>query len=639
MGLQFTLPHKERHSSNGSDPITPESIGAATAEQGAKADSAVQPVSGGIEAEFFVATGRHNAELNNTSAGEVFMQPDPRDFRGVSLRAGPLTDDRLIITPDADGFMAITTHPDGRTQQLWFTGITNPPNSLGKIGDWYFQRTGTSVIVYEKNSQNEWDTMETLATSTQIGLVSTSVGDKVAKAGDTMTGKLNLPASTTESAGLNLGSGSAPTAPVDGDIFLAGSNLLFKIQGSSTARTIAVQNATNSFGQPQVIDVTSNEAAALRITQKGAGEALRVEDESSDTTPFVIATTGRVGIGTAPDTSVALKLDSTGVKFGDATVQTTAGLTGDNFADTASFAFSGSGSPYQLPDKMDQRLVVSSGVVGSQGPSVRLPDNPKKGARVTIVLGLFNAFNAFSVVGFFTVSNNNPSGTITGNVYHFIYNGSFWQNITDDFAAKPNWMAISGARNEILNKPTIPAAQVNSDWNATSGVAQILNKPTILAAQVNADWNSTSGESEVLNKPLIPILLGHTAFSYAAGGNTRYFANIFDLSAVTNQDHRNFRVPANCTIKAAIFSCLNGGGNIPAGHSGGILRLRNKTTSTNQDILIFNLNGIITFTCGTFTATGLSLTMNAGDDYVIEQESGTFTTAPSSVRQMLTIYY
>jgi hypothetical protein len=25
----------------------------------------------------------------------------------------------------------------------------------------------------------------------------------------------------------------------------------------------------------------------------------------------------------------------------------------------------------------------------------------------------------------------------------------------------------------------IPAAQVNSDWNATSGVAQILNKPTI----------------------------------------------------------------------------------------------------------------------------------------------------------------
>lgn len=31
----------------------------------------------------------------------------------------------------------------------------------------------------------------------------------------------------------------------------------------------------------------------------------------------------------------------------------------------------------------------------------------------------------------------------------------------------------------IKNKPTIPAAQVNADWNAASGVAQILNKPTI----------------------------------------------------------------------------------------------------------------------------------------------------------------
>jgi len=33
--------------------------------------------------------------------------------------------------------------------------------------------------------------------------------------------------------------------------------------------------------------------------------------------------------------------------------------------------------------------------------------------------------------------------------------------------------------NNLTNKPTIPAAQVNSDWNATSGVAQILNKPSI----------------------------------------------------------------------------------------------------------------------------------------------------------------
>lgn len=33
--------------------------------------------------------------------------------------------------------------------------------------------------------------------------------------------------------------------------------------------------------------------------------------------------------------------------------------------------------------------------------------------------------------------------------------------------------------NNLTNTPTIPAAQVNSDWDATSGVAEILNKPTI----------------------------------------------------------------------------------------------------------------------------------------------------------------
>ena len=39
--------------------------------------------------------------------------------------------------------------------------------------------------------------------------------------------------------------------------------------------------------------------------------------------------------------------------------------------------------------------------------------------------------------------------------------------------------AFSNDYNDLDNLPTIPAAQVNSDWNAVSGVAEILNKPTI----------------------------------------------------------------------------------------------------------------------------------------------------------------
>ena len=40
-------------------------------------------------------------------------------------------------------------------------------------------------------------------------------------------------------------------------------------------------------------------------------------------------------------------------------------------------------------------------------------------------------------------------------------------------------VATSGSYNDLTNKPNIPPAQVNSDWNASSGVAQILNKPAM----------------------------------------------------------------------------------------------------------------------------------------------------------------
>ena len=56
----------------------------------------------------------------------------------------------------------------------------------------------------------------------------------------------------------------------------------------------------------------------------------------------------------------------------------------------------------------------------------------------------------------------------------------------------------------LVTFPSIPAAQLPSDWNATTGVTRILNKPTIPAAQVNSDWNSVSGVSQILNKPTIP---------------------------------------------------------------------------------------------------------------------------------------
>ncbi len=64
-------------------------------------------------------------------------------------------------------------------------------------------------------------------------------------------------------------------------------------------------------------------------------------------------------------------------------------------------------------------------------------------------------------------------------------------------------VATTGSYGDLANRPSIPAAQVNSDWNAVGGVAAILNKPAIPAAQVNSDWTAVSGVAQILNKPTL----------------------------------------------------------------------------------------------------------------------------------------
>lgn len=68
----------------------------------------------------------------------------------------------------------------------------------------------------------------------------------------------------------------------------------------ATTGTLSLSTATNTFTASQIIEVTDNTNAALRITQLGTGDALRVEDSANpDSTPTVIKAGGEVGIGTA----------------------------------------------------------------------------------------------------------------------------------------------------------------------------------------------------------------------------------------------------------------------------------------------------------------------------------------------------
>lgn len=67
-------------------------------------------------------------------------------------------------------------------------------------------------------------------------------------------------------------------------------------------------------------------------------------------------------------------------------------------------------------------------------------------------------------------------------------------------------VATTGDYDDLLNKPSIPAAQVNSDWNAVSGVAQILNKPTLAAVATSGSYN------DLTDKPTIPTITDNTTY-------------------------------------------------------------------------------------------------------------------------------
>lgn len=106
-------------------------------------------------------------------------------------------------------------------------------------------------------------------------------------------------------------------------------------------------------------------------------------------------------------------------------------------------------------------------------------------------------------------------------------------------------VATTGDYGDLLNTPTIPAAQVNSDWNANSGVAQILNKPIIPAAQIQSDWTQADSTKldYIKNKPTIPIVndaaLTITQNGVTAGTFTAN-SNVGTTVALTDTTYSNF---------------------------------------------------------------------------------------------------
>lgn len=138
---------------------------------------------------------------------------------------------------------------------------------------------------------------------------------KLHLSGGTLTGGL------TGTTGLFTTSLSAPL------LFGDGSNI------GNVAKTFT----SNTFNQPQIVAVNSP-LPALRVTQLGTGEVIRVEDEATDTTAFVVDSNGNTSIKAAIDTGSALNVGGNirtlgnitipngNITFADSSVQTSAGV-------------------------------------------------------------------------------------------------------------------------------------------------------------------------------------------------------------------------------------------------------------------------------------------------------------------------
>lgn len=161
---------------------------------------------------------------------------------------------------------------------------------------------------------------------------------------------------------------------------------------------------------------------------------------------------------------------------------------------------------------------------------------------------------------------------------------------TDELAT----VATSGSYNDLSNKPTIPAAQVNSDWNSTGGVSQILNKPTLATVATSGSYNDLS------NKPTIPTVNNATLTIQKNGTNVQTFTANQSTNATAN-----ITVPTKTSDLTNDSDFVEANSLSTVATSGNYNDLSNKPTipTVNNATLTIQKNGT---TINTFTANASS---------------------------------
>ena len=180
-------------------------------------------------------------------------------------------------------------------------------------------------------------------------------------------------------------------------------------------------------------------------------------------------------------------------------------------------------------------------------------------------------------------------------------------------------VATSGSYADLSSKPTIPAAQVNSDWNATSGTAQILNKPTLATVATSGAYSSLSGTPTLGTAAALNVAVSGNASSgqVVQGSDTRLsWTDNFTAGAELNP---NPSFATNLTGWTAVSSTWNTGGGVVIAAGGSMTLNTGNQLAANS---IYHCHAVVSVNAGAKLAFALGTPPGIAFDTVLG--AGTF---------------
>ena len=171
-----------------------------------------------------------------------------------------------------------------------------------------------------------------------------------------------------------------------------------------------------------------------------------------------------------------------------------------------------------------------------------------------------------------------------------------------------DYLKSTGSTIEWTTFPTIPSAQVNSDWNATSGVAQITNRPTLAAVATSGSYVDLS------NKPTIPAAQVQTDWNQSNTNAVDYIQNKPSLFSGAYAD-----LTGKPTIPSNLGDLANVSSNAPANNN--VLKWNGSNWAPAVDATGSSLSNIVD------SAQGVNVTGKVATDDGIDIDTGGQITA------------